>query len=89
MKILKYLLIFVVLAFLGYVFVYPWLIPLDYLKKENPRLTAMMKYRMKQWEREGKEAARLEDTEAQSEPPSEPPQGENPEPSKLEEGKRF
>jgi len=54
MKILKCLLIFVILAFLGYVFVYPWLIPLDYLKRENPKLTAMMKYRMRQWEREGK-----------------------------------
>jgi monofunctional biosynthetic peptidoglycan transglycosylase len=54
MKRLKILLFFLLILFLGYLFIYPFLIPLEYLKKENPGLTAMMKYRLKQWEREGK-----------------------------------
>lgn len=37
-----------------YVFVYPFFIEISYLKKENPNLTAMMKFRMKQWEEKGK-----------------------------------
>lgn len=52
MKKLKIFLILLLILFLGYVFVYPWFIPLEYLKRENPGLTAMMKYRQKQWERE-------------------------------------
>lgn len=54
MKKLKIFLILLLILFFGYVFVYPWFIPLEHLKRENPRLTAMMKYRLKQWEREGK-----------------------------------
>ncbi|BAU22883.1 peptidoglycan transglycosylase [Caldimicrobium thiodismutans] len=54
MKKFKIFLILLLILFLGYVFVYPWFIPLEYLKRENPGLTAMMKYRQKQWEREGK-----------------------------------
>lgn len=53
-RILKFLSLLLLLGVIGYIFIYPLLIPIDYLKKENPKLTAMMKYRMKQWEREGK-----------------------------------
>lgn len=53
-RILKVLPLLLLLGVIGYIFIYPLLIPIDYLKKENPKLTAMMKYRMKQWEREGK-----------------------------------
>ncbi|MFN3406772.1 MAG: monofunctional biosynthetic peptidoglycan transglycosylase [Caldimicrobium sp.] len=54
MKKLKVLLLGIAFLFFLYLFVYPWFIPIDYLKRENPKITAMMKYRMKQWEREGK-----------------------------------
>ncbi|MGC8872260.1 MAG: monofunctional biosynthetic peptidoglycan transglycosylase [Caldimicrobium sp.] len=54
MRLIKISLFLLGLFFLGYVFVYPWLIPIEHLKYENPKMTAMMKYRLKQWEREGK-----------------------------------
>ncbi|MFN3505319.1 MAG: transglycosylase domain-containing protein, partial [Caldimicrobium sp.] len=54
MKKLKRVLIGLSLLAFLYIFVYPWFIPIDYLKKENPKITAMMKYRIKQWEKEGK-----------------------------------
>ncbi|MFN4196860.1 MAG: monofunctional biosynthetic peptidoglycan transglycosylase [Caldimicrobium sp.] len=54
MKKLKVFILGIALFFFLYLFVYPWFIPIDYLKKENPKITAMMKYRMKQWERKGK-----------------------------------
>lgn len=54
MKQVKLILIGILFLFSLYVFIYPWIIPIDYLKKENPKLTAMMKYRMKEWERKNK-----------------------------------
>jgi len=39
---------------LGYLVGYPLLVDVSSLKTQNPKLTAMMKYRMKQWEKEGK-----------------------------------
>lgn len=54
MKLLKIFLFLSLIGLFGYVFVYPLLIPIGHLKYENPKVTAMMKYRMKQWEREGK-----------------------------------
>jgi len=54
MKILKTLIAILFLIIFLYTFIYPMLIPISYLKKENPKMTAMMKYRLKQWEREGK-----------------------------------
>lgn len=54
MKFIKFLVILTIVAVISYVFVYPFLIPIEHLKRENPKITAMMKYRMKQWEREGK-----------------------------------
>lgn len=54
MKILKILAGILFLAIFSYVFIYPLLIPVSYLKKENPKMTAMMKYRIKQWEKKGK-----------------------------------
>ncbi|MEZ0343430.1 MAG: monofunctional biosynthetic peptidoglycan transglycosylase [Caldimicrobium sp.] len=53
-KKIKKILILLFVLFGGYVFLYPLLIPLEHLKKENPKITAMMKYRLKQWEKEGK-----------------------------------
>ncbi|MFN3567896.1 MAG: hypothetical protein ACK4UR_03190 [Caldimicrobium sp.] len=47
MKKLKVLLLGIAFLFFLYLFVYPWFIPIDYLKKENPKITVMMKYRMK------------------------------------------
>lgn len=44
----------ILIIFLSYVFIYPWFIPVERFKTENPKMTAMMKYRIKQWEREGK-----------------------------------
>lgn len=54
MKLLKFFLLLLFIGIIFYVFVYPFLIPIDYLREKNPKLTAIMKYRMKQWEREGK-----------------------------------
>lgn len=54
MKILKTLAGILILAIFSYVFIYPLLIPISYLKRENPKMTAMMKYRIKQWEKKGK-----------------------------------
>lgn len=54
MKKLKWLIGIAVFSFFLYLLVYPWLIPIEHLKRENPKITAMMRYRMKQWEREGK-----------------------------------
>ena len=54
MRLFKVFLLLLLLLFIGYVFVYPLFIPIEPLKRKNPRLTAMMEYRLKQWEREGK-----------------------------------
>ncbi len=54
MKAFKWFLAGLLILFFIYLFGYPWFIPIEPLKKENPKLTAMMKYRLKQWEREGK-----------------------------------
>lgn len=54
MKKLKVLFIILVFILFTYIFLYPLLIPISHLKKENPKLTAMMKYRLKQWEKSGK-----------------------------------
>lgn len=43
-----------IVLYLLYVFIYPFTVDVSSLKKKNPELTAMMKYRIKQWEREGK-----------------------------------
>jgi monofunctional biosynthetic peptidoglycan transglycosylase len=37
-----------------YIIVYPFIVDVSSFKKKNPELTAMMKYRMKQWQKEGK-----------------------------------
>ena len=54
MKVLKTLIVILFLIIFLYTFIYPMLIPISYLKRKNPKMTAMMKYRLKQWEREGK-----------------------------------
>lgn len=54
MKVFKILFLIGVCGFLFYLIGYPLLIDVSYLKHENPTLTAMMKYRMKQWEKQGK-----------------------------------
>ncbi|MEN3039629.1 MAG: monofunctional biosynthetic peptidoglycan transglycosylase [Candidatus Kryptonium sp.] len=54
MKLLKIFVFSAIFVVLVYLFLYPWFIPIDHLKRENPKLTAMMKFRIKQWEREGK-----------------------------------
>ncbi|QER42102.1 monofunctional biosynthetic peptidoglycan transglycosylase [Thermodesulfobacterium sp. TA1] len=54
MKTLKLLFLSLGIGFLGYLVGYPLLVDVSSLKTQNPKLTAMMKYRMKQWEKEGK-----------------------------------
>lgn len=57
MKMLKWffrIVIFVATAYIVYIVGYSFTVDVSSLKKKNPDLTAMMKYRMKQWEREGK-----------------------------------
>lgn len=57
MKMLKWLfriIILVTIAYLIYIVVYPFMVDVSSLKRKNPDLTAMMKYRIEQWEREGK-----------------------------------
>lgn len=53
-KTFKFLLLIGIGGFLFYLMGYPLLIEVSHLKYENPTLTAMMQYRMKQWERQGK-----------------------------------
>jgi len=53
-KLAKWLTIFSLLALFVYTFIHPLLIPIDHLKKEFPKETAMMRYRREQFEREGK-----------------------------------
>jgi len=43
-KLAKWLIIFSLLALFVYTFIHPLLIPIDHLKKEFPKETAMMKY---------------------------------------------
>ncbi len=54
MKFLKTLISILLFIIFLYTFVYPILIPISYLKKKNPKITAMMKYRINQWEKKGK-----------------------------------
>lgn len=54
MKTLKIIFFVFVAVFLFYLIGYPLLLDVSSLKTQNPKLTAMMKYRMKQWEKEGK-----------------------------------
>ncbi len=57
MKMFKWLfriIILVTIAYLIYIVVYPFMVDVSSLKRKNPDLTAMMKYRIEQWEREGK-----------------------------------
>jgi monofunctional biosynthetic peptidoglycan transglycosylase len=53
-KLARWLIIFSLLALFVYTFIHPLLIPIDHLKREFPKETAMMKYRIEQFEREGK-----------------------------------
>lgn len=48
------LLILLLIFYLVYVVAYPFFVDVSFLKNKNPELTAMMKYRIKQWEKEGK-----------------------------------
>ncbi|WP_460176844.1 monofunctional biosynthetic peptidoglycan transglycosylase [Thermodesulfovibrio hydrogeniphilus] len=41
-------------CYLVYIFIYPFTVDVSSLKKKNPKLTAMMKYRMEQYKKEGK-----------------------------------
>lgn len=45
---------FFFLIYLAYIIIYPFIIDISSLKKKNPELTAMMKYRINQWQEEGK-----------------------------------
>ncbi|MCX8034429.1 MAG: monofunctional biosynthetic peptidoglycan transglycosylase [Thermodesulfovibrio sp.] len=54
-KLFLRLIIVFVLCYFIYVIVYPFTVDVASLKKKNPELTAMMKYRMKQWQEEGKQ----------------------------------
>ncbi|MCS7164121.1 MAG: monofunctional biosynthetic peptidoglycan transglycosylase [Thermodesulfovibrio sp.] len=42
------------LVYVVYIFSYPLLVDVSSLKNKNPELTSMMKYRIKQWQKEGK-----------------------------------
>ncbi|ACI21050.1 monofunctional biosynthetic peptidoglycan transglycosylase [Thermodesulfovibrio yellowstonii DSM 11347] len=57
MDMLKWIfrgLIIVFVSYIIYIVGYPFMVDVSSLKKKNPELTAMMKYRIKQWERDGK-----------------------------------
>lgn len=57
MKMLKWffrILIFAVLVYFIYIIVYPFIVDVSFLKRKNPELTAMMKYRIEQWQKEGR-----------------------------------
>lgn len=54
-KLLLRLIIVFVICYFIYVLVYPLTVDVSSLKKKNPELTAMMKYRVKQWQKEGKQ----------------------------------
>ncbi len=57
MKMLKWffrILIFAVLVYFIYIIVYPFIVNVSFLKRKNPELTAMMKYRIEQWQKEGR-----------------------------------
>lgn len=54
-KRIKILLFLIFFTLFTYVFIYPFFIEISHLKKENPKLTAMMKLRIKQWEERGRE----------------------------------
>jgi monofunctional biosynthetic peptidoglycan transglycosylase len=47
-------LILLLIVYLVYIFAYPFFVDVSSLKNKNPELTAMMKYRIEQWEKEGK-----------------------------------
>ncbi len=48
------ILIIAVIFYVVYIVGYPFVVDVSSLKKKNPELTAMMKYRIKQWEKDGK-----------------------------------
>ncbi|MCX7988732.1 MAG: monofunctional biosynthetic peptidoglycan transglycosylase [Thermodesulfovibrio sp.] len=48
------LIVFFVLIYLSYIIIYPFTVDVSSLKKKNPSITAMMNYRLEQWQREGK-----------------------------------
>lgn len=47
-------LILLLIIYVIYVIAYPFFVNVSYLKNKNPEMTAMMKYRIKQWEKQGK-----------------------------------
>ncbi len=53
-RLIKSVILLLFIFLFLYVFVYPFTFDVESLKKKNPELTAMMKYRMKQWQKEGK-----------------------------------
>lgn len=53
-KWLVRLIILSVAFYVGYVVIYPFTVDVSSLKRKNPQITAMMKFRMKQWQEEGK-----------------------------------
>lgn len=54
MKVFRILFSTFLFIFLVYLFGYPFFVEISHLKRENPKITAMMKLRMKQWEEKGK-----------------------------------
>ncbi|GAB5047290.1 monofunctional biosynthetic peptidoglycan transglycosylase [Thermodesulfovibrio sp. TK110] len=48
------ILIAVAAVYFIYIIVYPFIVDVSSLKKKNPELTGMMKYRMEQWQKQGK-----------------------------------
>jgi len=50
----RILLVFLLVIFL-YLFVYPFFFDVKHLVNENPKTTALINYRIKQWEKQGKE----------------------------------
>jgi monofunctional biosynthetic peptidoglycan transglycosylase len=53
-KIFRYTIFLLFIAILGQIALYLFYPPISYLKRVNPKKTAFMEYREKQWEREGK-----------------------------------
>jgi len=48
------IIILIVFVYFVYIIIYPFMVDVSSLKKKNPELTAMMKYRIEQWGKKGK-----------------------------------